>query len=117
MVFSNDMMRFPFFWFVVIILWFAILIGGYLCILDGICPIFKEPAVRFPVEPGKRLSKHTMDVMKKIQEKKVKAEALTEELAKEILAHAHALDEFRKRKEELCKYMALIKGVVNLKKK
>eukprot|EP00268_Persea_americana_P011683 TRINITY_DN14922_c0_g1_i4.p1 TRINITY_DN14922_c0_g1~~TRINITY_DN14922_c0_g1_i4.p1 ORF type:complete len:1098 (+),score=235.69 TRINITY_DN14922_c0_g1_i4:589-3882(+) len=76
-----------------------------------------EPEVRFPVEPGKHLSKHTMDVMKKIQEKKAKADALTEELAKEFQAHAHALDEFGRRKEELCKYMALIKGVVNIKKK
>lgn len=85
--------------------------------MDGICPFFREPEVRFPVEPGKHLSKHTMDVMKKIQEKKAKADALTEELAKEFQAHAHALDEFGRRKEELCKYMALIKGVVNIKKK
>lgn len=76
------------------------------------CPYFREPEVRFPVEPEKHVPQHTIDVMKKIQEKKAKIEAITEEIVKEAEAHAKAMHKFRKRKEELDKFIALVKASI-----
>ncbi|XP_058100475.1 structural maintenance of chromosomes flexible hinge domain-containing protein GMI1-like isoform X2 [Magnolia sinica] len=76
--------------------------GNGILVVLGNC----DPEIRFPVEPEVlRSSQHTLDVVKKITDKKAEMEALSAEILKETNALAKARHKFGKRREQLCKFM------------